>query len=66
MKFREPPRRNPFDNPLVRLGTHVTALGVACASACFAVAEGSWTPLVLGAICVTLMEAAWVYCHLRR
>jgi hypothetical protein len=66
MKFREPHRHNPFDNPLVRLGTHVIALGVACGSVYFAVAEGSWTPLAVGAICVTLMEVTWAYYQLRR
>jgi len=66
MKFHEPRRRNPFDNPLVRLGTHVIALGVACGSVYIALSEGSWTPLAIGVICVTLMEAAWLYYHLRR
>jgi len=66
MKFRVSRRRNPFDNAMVRLMTHVVALGIVIGSIFFALSESSWRPLAFGFVCVSLLEAAWIYFHLRR
>lgn len=51
---------------MVRLMTHVVALGIVIGSIFFALSESSWRPLAFGFVCVSLLEAAWIYFHLRR
>jgi hypothetical protein len=66
MKFAEPRRPNPFDNPLVAVLAHLCAM-VALAGACYSALVGhTLVPLWVFLGALALVEGAWLYFRLRR
>lgn len=66
MKFGTPRRRNPFDNPLVALFTHVAGICISYAAGYFSLRDATWLPVIVGASISTPVDAVQLYFMLRR
>jgi hypothetical protein len=66
MKSSVPRRPNPFDNPLLRFLLHGSASCVIFVSIYFAMTAHHWTPLIVGAGIIAILEGFWIYFLLRR
>ena len=61
MKLQAPRRRNPFDNPLLKLVLHAFALIAMIAAIYFSIMRQSWTPVAIGFVVLATLDGVWLY-----
>jgi hypothetical protein len=66
MRFSTPRRANPFDNPLVSMLVHVTAVLGAIAGAYISLQRGTVIPICVSVTVLSALEGAWWFYFFRR
>ena len=66
MQFLKSRRRNPLANPFVGVSLHGLALGGFLLGAFKALEKGSWWPLAIAVLLLSVLEGAWLYFTLRQ